>query len=305
MEPNWEWYRTFLSVMETGSLSAAARALALAQPTVGRHVEGLEHALGLALFTRSRDGYAPTEAAQQLRPYAATLASTAAALRRVASSQGEGVRGTVRIATSEMVGVEVLPPILARLRATYPLLTFELSLSSSIDNLLLREADIAVRLVRPAQEALVARRLGAIELGLHAHRDYLARAGAPASMDALAHHSLIGFDHETDFLRRLCQPYPVLQRANFALRCDNDLANLAAIRAGYGIGICQTALAARDPALVRLLPHAFSMKLDTWLAMHEDLRDSPRCAVTYAALGRGLVAYFEAGAATAQQAAAR
>src|SRR5471032_2705843 len=151
MEPNWEWYRSFLSVVETGSLSAAARALGLAQPTMGRHIEALEHALGLALFTRSHDGYAPTDAALQLRPYAETLAATAAALRRVASSQGDGVRGTVRLTASEVVGVEVLPPILSALRRQHPALVIELVLSNQVDDLLRREADIAVRMVRPAQ----------------------------------------------------------------------------------------------------------------------------------------------------------
>ena len=95
-QPNWEWYRTFLAVAESGSLSAAGRALGMAQPTVGRHIDNLEQALGLKLFTRSYDGYAPTEAAGELRPYAASVAATAAALRRVASSIGDGVRGTVR-----------------------------------------------------------------------------------------------------------------------------------------------------------------------------------------------------------------
>src|SRR5476651_1833276 len=305
MEPNWEWYRSFLSVVETGSLSAAARALGLAQPTMGRHIEALEHALGLALFTRSHDGYAPTDAALQLRPYAETLAATAAAMRRVASSQGDGVRGTVRVTASEIIGVEVLPPILARLRAACPELTVELQLSNRIDNLLLREADIAVRMVRPEQEALVARRLGATELGLHAHRDYLERAGVPKTMAELSRHSLIGFDRETDFQRRLRQPFPVMQRENFAFRADSDLAQLAAIRAGFGIGACQVGLAARDAALLRLLPGAFSLKLDTWLAMHEDLRDSPRCAVTYAALGRGLSDYLAGAPAAARAAAPR
>ncbi len=291
IEPDWQWYRSFLGVLEEGSLSGAARALGLTQPTVGRHIEALETALGLTLFTRSHDGFAPTEAALQLEPYAQSLAATAAALRRVASGQGEGVRGAVRITASEVIGVEVLPPILARLRADHPALTIELKLSNRLDDLLLREADIAVRMVRPTQEALVARRIGTVELGLHARRDYLDLHGVPASLDELATHSLIGYDHETEYLRRLRKQFPIMARSRFAMRTDSDLAQLAAIRAGYGIGVCQAALAARDGQLVRLLPKAFAIELDTWLAMHEDLRDSPRCAVTFAALAEGLSAY--------------
>ncbi|AOZ01164.1 LysR family transcriptional regulator [Cupriavidus sp. USMAHM13] len=292
-EPNWEWYRSFLQVLETGSLSAAARAMGLTQPTVGRHIDHLEATLGLKLFTRSFDGFAPTDAAHELRPHAAALAATAASLRRVASGHGDGVRGTVRLTASEVIGVEVLPPVLAALRAAHPALTIEMVLSNQPDDLLRREADIAVRMFRPEQEALVARRVGAIEIGLHAHRRYLAAHGTPKSLDQLAHHTLIGYDRETAFIRRLQQQYPMLVRDRVAFRADSDLAQLSAIRAGFGIGACQAALAARDGELVRVLPRAFAPALETWVAMHEDLRDSARCAAVFAALVAGLQAYIE------------
>jgi DNA-binding transcriptional LysR family regulator len=293
-EPNWEWYRTFLSVIDTGSLSAAGRALGLTQPTVGRHIDSLESALALKLFVRSFDGFAPTEAAHELRPYAAGVAATAAALRRVASSIGDGVRGTVRISASDVIGVEVLPPILAGLRAAHPELVVELVLSNALDDLLRREADIAVRMVRPTQEALVARAIGAIDIGMFAHTRYLEANGTPASLDALAGHALIGYDHEPAALRAWIEHFPAFARAKLALRCDSDLAQLGAIRAGVGIGWCQAGLAARDPQLVRLLPADCALALPTWIAMHEDLRASPRCAVTFAALVAGLSAYVDA-----------
>jgi DNA-binding transcriptional LysR family regulator len=197
----------------------------------------------------------------------------------------------VRLTASEVVGVEVLPPILAQLRADHPELRIELVLSSEVDDLLRREADVAVRMFRPQQEALVARHVGAIELGLHAHRSYLAMHGVPASLQDLARHSLIGFDHESAFIRRFQQQFPLFTREAMALRSDSDLAQLAAIRAGFGIGVCQSALAARDQGLVRVLPQAFSWKLDTWVAMHEDLRRSERCAVVFKAVAQGLAAY--------------
>jgi len=294
-EPNWEWYRSFAAVLQTGSLSAAGRAMGMTQPTVGRHIDSLESALQLKLFTRSFDGFAPTDAALELKPYAATLVSAAAALRRTASGHGDGVRGTVRLTASETVGVEVLPPILTALRRQHPALVIELVLSNQADDLLRREADIAVRMFPPQQDALVAQRVGGIELGLHAHADYLAAHGTPASVAELRRHTLIGFDTETAFIRQMQARYPMLSRAGLALRADSDLANLAAIRAGYGIGICQTALAARNPAIRRVLPKAFSHKMDTWIAMHEDLRASTRCAVTFAALAAGLKDYIAAG----------
>jgi DNA-binding transcriptional LysR family regulator len=290
-EPDWAWYRSFLAVLDAGSLSAAARALALTQPTLGRHIDQLERALALKLFVRSVDGFAPTEAALDLRGYAATIASNAAALRRAAASHGNGVSGTVRISASDIVGVEVLPPILARLRARHPALVVELVVSNAVDDLLRRESDIAVRFVAPTQEALIARRAGGIELGLHAHRDYLAAHGTPGTLDELGQHALIGPDGDSPLVHRLQTQFPMFQRARLALRSDNNLAQLAAIRAGYGIGVCQSALAARDPAIVRLLRGEFSITLDTWIAMHADLRSTPRCAVTFAALVEGMAAH--------------
>ena len=291
-EPNWEWYRTFLAVLETGSLSAAGRALGMTQPTIGRHIDGLESALALKLFTRSFDGFAPTDAALELRPYAADVAATSAALLRVASSHGAGVRGTVRLTASEVIGVEVLPPILAALRNEHPELVIELVLSNKVDDLLHREADIAVRMLRPTQDALVAKRIGGIEVGLYAHERYLAAHGAPKTIDELSLHAIVGFDRENAFIRRFQDQFPVFARAALAFRADSDLAQLAVVRAGFGIGACQSALAARDKALVRVLPASFSLAMDTWVAMHEDLRESARCAVTFAAIAAGLKAYI-------------
>jgi len=291
-EPNWEWYRTFLSVIETGSLSGAARALALTQPTVGRHIDSLEQALALKLFTRSFDGYAPTDAALAVQPYAASVAASASALLRVASSQGDGVRGAVRITASDVIGVEVLPPILAELRAAHPGLVIKLVLSNALSDLLRRDADIAVRMVQPTQDSLVARRVGTIDIGLFAHRRYLDAHGVPDTMAALSSHALIGYDHEPAAVRKWLERYPAFARDRLALRADSDLAHLAAIRSGYGIGWCQAGLAARDSDLVRVLASECALPLPTWIAMHEDLRASPRCAVTFAALVTGLGSYI-------------
>ena len=132
----WELYRSYLGVVQEGSLSGAARALGVTQPTVGRHIAALEQALGLVLFTRSQQGLLPTEAALALRPYAQAMGHTAAALVRAADSHGGGVRGTVRVTASEVIGVEVLPPILAQLQAEHPALTVELVLSNRVQDLL-------------------------------------------------------------------------------------------------------------------------------------------------------------------------
>ncbi|KGC50664.1 LysR family transcriptional regulator [Burkholderia pseudomallei] len=292
-EIGWELYRSFLGVLREGSLSGAARALGLTQPTVGRHVAALEAALRVPLFTRSSSGLMPTDVALALRAHAEAMESTADALARAATSFGEDVRGVVRISASDVVGVEVLPPIVARLRQRHPALTVELALTNRVQDLLRREADIAVRMTRPAQTQLIARHIGGIELGLHAHRDYLARCGTPRDAGELVRHALIGHDRPTAFIRQIAKSFPGFDRGAFALRTDSDLAQLALIRCGAGIGACQAALAKRDPALVRVLPKAFAGRLDMWVTMHEDLRGSPRCRAAFDALAEGLDAYVD------------
>lgn len=289
-EIGWELYRSFLGVLQEGSLSGAARALGSTQPTVGRHISVLEQSLGLALFTRSQTGLLPTDVAIALRPFAEAMQSTANALRRAADSQGEGVRGTVRISASEVVGVEVLPPILARLRQAHPQLAVELVVTNRVQDLLHREADIAVRMTPPRQELLTARRVGVVLLGLFAHQRYLARHGTPKTVANLTAHALIGFDRETPFLRAASKGLPGLKRDSFSIRTDSDVAQLALIRAGCGIGVCHVALARLNTDLVRVLPK-MQLPLETWVTMHEALRSSPRCKVTFDALVQGLVDY--------------
>ncbi|WP_432728807.1 LysR family transcriptional regulator [Variovorax sp. W6] len=301
----WELYRSFLGVLREGSLSGAARSLGITQPTAGRHVAALEEALGVVLFTRSQTGLLPTEVALALRTHAEAMESIAASMERAATSQGEGVRGVVRISASEVVGAEVLPPILARLREAHPALKIELVSTNRVQDLLKREADIAVRMVRPRQEQLVARRIGNIELGFHAHRDYIARHGTPRNLDDLPAHTVIGYDQPPAFVRIAGKSIKNFTRDTFSLRADSDLAQLALIRAGAGIGVCQVGLAKRDAALVRLMPRAFSLKLDTWVTMHEDLRNSPRCRVAFDALVEGLAQYIGGSAAEAKMPRAR
>lgn len=287
----WELYRSFLGVLKEGSLSGAARQLGITQPTVGRHIAALEAELGVVLFTRSPGGLLPTAVAHTLRAHAETMERTAAALERAASAHGEEVRGVVRVSASEVVGVEVLPPIITQLCRQHPHLRVELVLTNRLSDLLQLEADIAVRMVRPSQEQLLAQRIGLIEVGLHARDDYLQQQGMPLHMEDLAGHSVIGFDQQNAFIRSLA--IKGFERSAFALSSDSDLAQLALIRAGAGIGGCQVQLAKRDPRLRRVLPDGFALKLDTWVTMHEDLRNSPRCRVTFDALVQGLQRYVQ------------
>jgi DNA-binding transcriptional LysR family regulator len=296
LEPAWDLYRSFLAVLRLGSLSAAARSLGLTQPTIGRHISSLQQALGgRALFTRSQIGLQPTEAAHKLRPHAENMAAAAAAFVRTGSANVEEAVGVVRLTVANVMGVEVLPGILSDFRADFPGIVIELSLSNEVADLLRRDADIAVRMVRPQQKALLAKRVGRVALGFFAHRRYLERCGYPEGFEDLADHTLIGFDRTPpsgDFLKTV--PMPVT-RELFAFRCDNDLAQLAALRAGFGIGVCQTGVARRDPNLLPLLTKRFKIELELWIVMHSDLRRNSRMRALFDYLAIRLAQYAASG----------
>jgi len=294
-EPGWELYRTFLEVMRDGSLSGAARKLGLTQPTVGRHVDALESAIGVSLFTRSQRGLNATAAALDLLPHAETMAAAAAALYREASGETATDRGTVRITASEIMGCEVLPSILAGFRLKYPQVTLELALTNRTEDLLRRDADIAIRMVRPAQKALIARRIGKTVMGLYAHRDYIDTYGMPKSITELDNHCVIGFDRDDRAFRSVGTFAQKLTRDAFSFRCDSDLAQLAALRAGIGIGGCQRYIAVRMPELMPVLAKAVQFELEVWIAMHENLKSTRRVRLLFDWIGGGLAAYLRGG----------
>jgi DNA-binding transcriptional LysR family regulator len=292
---DWERQRAFLAVIDTGSLSAAARQLGAAQPTVRRRIEDLEAQLGVALFTRSPSGLTPTALARDLAQHARAMAMAAASLARAASAEAEAASGVVRITASEVVGMEVLPAILARLREDHPALVFELALTNRSEDLLRREADIAVRMVRPTQEALVAKRIGNIGLGMHAHKRLLDAWGRPATLEEARRLPLIGYESETVGVRAVKAMGLDLRVEEFSFRSDNDVAQLQAIRAGLGLGVCQLGLAARDPMLERVLADSFHYDLETFVVTHEDLKDVRRVRLVFDALVAGLTEYARIG----------
>jgi len=291
---DWELQRAFLAVLREGSLSGAARTLDVAQPTVRRRLDALERAVGVALFTRSPSGLTPTEAARELAAHAETMAAAADAFARAASAGTDADAGTVRITASDVMGAEVLPGLLAPLQAAHPRLAFELSLTNRNEDLLRHEADIAVRMARPTQGAMVATHAGTVELGFFAHERYLAQHGRPRTLKDLARFALIGPDRETGDLRALRALGFDFRRAMFACRTDSQLAQLGALRAGLGIGACHKALARRDPELVPVLPGAFVYGFEAWVAMHEDLRRVRRVRTVFAHLVEALADYCRA-----------
>ncbi len=287
---DWTLVRSFLAVLRLGSLSAAARATGLTQPTVGRHIEQLEQGLKLALFTRSNTGLIPTQSSHELLVHAEAMETAMAAMVRASNSGGDGSspEGTVRITASEIMGLHAVTPILADLRATFPKIVYELVLNNKMDDLMRRAADIAVRMGRPKQDGLVARRIGDVFLRFYAHKAYVARYGAPRTLDDLKSFHVIGFDRDDHSARSVVGGSFPVSRDLFAFRCDSDAAQVAALKAGLGIGLLQTAIARLDPGLVEVLPPDVQVKIECWLAVHEDQRNQPAIRATFDGLGEGL-----------------
>ena len=263
----------------------------MGQPTLSRHIAALEAELGVKLFSRSHDGAAPTTAALSLRPQVEALAAAAETLLRAVSGQAAKATGTVRITSSEIVGVEVLPALLSKLQQVNRDITVELLVSNRSEDLLRREADIAVRMVRPTQGDLIAKRVGTFEVGLFADPTYLRGRPAPTTTRQLFEHALVGFDRGAPYTRTLQLDGQRLTREVFTLRSDNDLAQFAAIRAGCGIGACHVILAKRY-GLTRVVPRSFAPAIEMWVVMHKDLRSSAHYKTAFDFLASELRTYL-------------
>lgn len=291
---DWGLYRTFLEIARSGSLSAAARTLGITHPTARRHLAELEQQLAGRLFTRSTRGLIPTGLAERILPEVIRVEASIGTIARLATERPGEVQGTVRVSASEVMGTEVLPPMLTRIRALHPGLTFELILSDVETDILRRDADLAVRMVRPRQTSLVARRVGAIPVGFFAHRSWLAAHGAPASLEQLlAGPNLIGQDRRRTLVDALGIDQTRFSRS-LVLATDSDVAQIAAVRAGLGVGVMQAPLARREPALRRVLPR-LDHKMEVWLVTHPDLRSSTLVQSAMAALYAELKGYVRGG----------
>ncbi len=293
--PNdWDLFQSLHAVLEAGTLSAAARLRGLTQPTLGRHIETLEQRLGSPLFLRSPRGLQPTDLALELKPHLHDMAAAASAAVRDASGAADSLIGSIRITASEMVGAEVLPPMLTTFREAHPGIVIELMMSNIVDDLSRREADIAVRMAPPTQSALVAKKVGEVELGFFATAKYLDRHGMPDGMGNLKDHVIIGFDGPSRSIRDLAGTLVDVSRETFDFRSDSDLAQLAMVRADYGIGVCQPTIARRH-GLVRVMPDVTVFNLGVWIVMHENLRASRRMRLMFDHLVDGTTAYIKEG----------
>lgn len=291
-EPDWSLWRSFGAVVEHGSLSGAARALGLSQPTLGRHVEALEAALGTVLFERTLAGLKPTDTALRLyEPVEAARRALAEAAVRAEGAASE-LSGSVRITSSTVMCHYVLPELLYELRQAFPQVAIELVPSDSVESLLLREADIAVRMFRPTQLELITRKLGEIAIVATAHERYVAQRGAPARVEELVEHDLIGFDRSDLLIATARRMSYELSRTDFVVRTDSQTNMFELIRAGLGVGFAQEPLVEATPGLVKLLPGFNPPPLEVWLTTHKELFTSRRIRAIYDRLGEGLMRYL-------------
>lgn len=287
-EPSWNQYRTFLAVIEEGSLSGAARRIGITQPTAGRHIEALEKLIGARLFNRLPNGLSPMEAARRLLPHAEAMAAAASAIQRSASGNAVDESGIVRLSAPELLGQEVLPSVLAPFCARFPEVIVEVTLSNRNEDVLRGDVDVAVRMARPVQQALIARRVGEVKLGLYAHREYIRRFGVPDAPADLRDHRLIGFDEDQQLLRAGDSGELPPDRSMFGFRCDSASMQAAAVRAGIGIGALHSNYAKKNPDLIRVLEETFTITREMWLVMHKGAKSTRRIRLLFDHLNESL-----------------
>jgi len=291
-EADWQLVRSFVAVMRAGNLTAAARRLGASQPTLGRHIRDLEALSGEVLFVRQGTKLIPTERARTLFAWAETLEQDMTALSRAFAARMLDVPGVVRITATHLFAEHVVPALLTEVMAANPGLEIEILANDSLENLVRRDADIAVRFARPGQDGLLARKIADFELGLYASRAYLDRYGRPRTLQDLTAHSatstLSGNEVRHFFARLLPEGTAVRLR----LRSNSAQAQEAGIRAGLGLGAMAVWRAAEFPELERVMPDLPVPIVPLWLVAHEDLNRSRRIRLVFDALQAGLLAQF-------------
>lgn len=285
---DWALVKSFLAVLDAGSLMGAARRTGALQPTLSRHITEFEAQLGAPLFERTGRGVSPTPAALAIADAARQMQAGAETLSRTLAGQRDQTTGVVRLTTSMVAAAYLLPPVIAALRREEPGIVIELVASNQLTNLLRREADIAVRMVRPVQSSLVARKIGSVGIGAYAHERYLQQAGTPQTPADLARHALIGYATDDVIERGFAAMGVALRRENFAIRTDDQVAYGMLIAQGAGIGFVAHYNAPHWPGVRRVLPQLPIPSLPCWLAVHREIRSSKVVRRVYDFLAQAL-----------------
>lgn len=278
--PNIPWHllQSFAAISEAGSLNAAANTCGSSQPTLSRHLAQLEELMGTRLFFRTAAGLTLTPEGAAVQTHADAMAQSAAQL---SFANTQTLNGTVRITASQIAATYLLPPMLKDLHRAYPALSLELVATDESDNLLRREADLAVRMYRPTQNDLIAKKVADLPLGIFAARSYLDQHGVPDTPTDLKDHTVIGYDRSTLIIDGMRQMGMQVDRSFFAFRSDDQVVCWRMVQAGMGIGFGQVSMGASHPDMVRLWPQMEIGTLPVWLTSHQELRMSPRVRVCF------------------------
>ena len=271
---DWALVKSFIAVLDTGSLMGAARKLSAQQPTLSRHIAELESQLGAPLFERTGRGVIPTAAALAIADAAREMDAGAMALSRVLARQRETTTGVVRVSVSQIVASYLLPQLLATFQEMEPGIQIELVVSNQLSNLLRREADIAVRMVRPTQGSLIAKKIGDVPIVACAHKRYLKRSGTPQEPLQLLQHQLIGYDRDEMIIKGFAQAGLPIERNLFHIRTDDQVAYGRLVEAGCGIGFLAQYSLRHFAGVIPILPTLNIMPLPCWLVVHREIRSS-------------------------------
>jgi len=290
-EPDWFLWRSFLAVMDEGSLSGAARTLGASQPTIGRHIEELEKCLNAVLFDRTGRGLKPTSIAHQLVDPVRNAKTALAQAQLAVTGATEILDGTVRITASQIISHNILPQILKTARTLYPTIELEIVPSDAVENLLLREADIAIRMFRPGQLDVVGKKIGDVQLRACAHQSYLDRHGTPQIPKDLYDHEIIGLDRLDDIVRVSKAIGFPLERSHFTLRTDSQTLIWELVKQGLGVSFAQANLIETTPGMVHIVPDLKIPAMEMWLVAHREVHKANRIRVIYDLLAKELTAY--------------
>ena len=278
---DWNKARAFLVTAEEGSLSAAARALGMAQPTLGRQVDGLEQELGVVLFERLGRGLTLTPSGLELLEHVREMGHAAGRMSLAALGQSQAIAGTICISASETYAAVLLPPIIAKLRALEPGISVEIVVSNQASDLRRREADIAIRSFRPTEPDLIAKKVGDAEACLYATPQFIEKLGNPTKPYDLRHADFINLDHSGMLMKGLNTLGLGLTEANFPLLTESYLVMWELVRQGVAIGILDAYIGDADPLVRRVLPDLEPLTFPIWLVAHRELNTSRRIRMVY------------------------
>lgn len=285
---DWNQLKAFLETAETGSLSAAARKLGLTQPTLSRQVAAIEQSMGVTLFERVGKSMALTPTGLDLLEHARAMGAAAEALSLAATGSSQAVSGVVTVSATDAVATNLLPPLVKKLHDQEPGIAIDVIPSNALSDLLRREADIAIRHVKPEQPDLIARLIREATAYFYASESWVNAHGHPRSAEDAARLSFVGSDRSGQYLGYLRTHGLPLSEANFSCYADHSVAHWALVRQGMGIGVMMEEIALATPGMVRVLDDLPPVRFPIWLVTHRELRTSKRIRMVFDALAQGL-----------------